>query len=124
ACLLLFGIGSAATAVAIGALGSDKQQAKSTGFHMAYYGDAVRSNLLGIENSCQVMWCDMQTVMEARRFAAAANHDVEPLPYISGRYGEVCRQMYFGLIRYNAFRWTAGFPSVCWKTLRGLPDAD
>ena len=122
AACVCFGMSGLATHALIGQLGPEVHQPAGSGFHMAYYGDAVRSNQLGIENSSQVAWCDMQTAMEARRYAASALGQQEPLLYVTERYGEVCRQMYFGLLRYNAYRWTAAFPAVWWESLRGHPD--
>lgn len=105
----------------IAALGSAERQPTQTGFHMAYYGEAVRTNMLGVENSAQVAWCDMQTLVAARRYDAAHEAD-GPLEYISARYGRVCRDMYLAMLRYNAYHWAAAFPRIWWQSLRGHPD--
>ncbi|HKD35178.1 MAG TPA: hypothetical protein VKB78_00215, partial [Pirellulales bacterium] len=90
------------------------------GFHMAAYADFSRSNLLGIEDSFQVLRCDRETLFVARQYEHSNNPSAPPLPYIGSRYSTVCREMFFDEMRYNAFRWTLKFPVVYWKALNGL----
>jgi hypothetical protein len=116
----LFAVGALTAWGTVYALGPKTRQATGTGFHMAYYGDHVRANLLGVENSSQVAWCDLQTLIEARRFDRAHGAG-EPLLYLSDRYGAVCRTMYFGLVRYNVHHWVASFPRIWWEAVRGYP---
>ena len=92
----------------------------ASGFHMAGYADYSRSNLLGVENSFQTCRCDMQTLYTARRFQRVAKADSEPLVYLSGRYNDACRQMFFAGAQYNLYRWLRFFPRFIILALDGL----
>ncbi len=119
--LTCFALGAAMAYAGIAALTPRGRQSLGTGFHIAYYGEFVRCNLLGLENSFQVHWCDAQTAVEARRLDDLQRQPKQLLKTLSPEYGRVCRQMYWEVARYNAFRWVSGFPEVCWSALAGLP---
>lgn len=121
ASLVCFGAGLLTAHGTIAALSPAGRLSAGTGFHMAYYGDAIRSNMLGVENTAQVAWCDMQTLIAARRYAAA-NGSKELLEYLSPRYAAVCRDMHMRLVRHNVFRWVVAFPRVWWESLHGNSD--
>ncbi len=121
--LALFMAGNLSAYSAVVALknGGVQRQSPTTGFHIAYYGDFNRCNLLGLENSFQVEWGDMQTFFEARRHAYARNPQAELPGFVTLAHAQACRGMYFQLLRYHAYRWIHGFPLVCLRALQGLP---
>ena len=51
-----------ATRTIIGSFGAKQVQTENIGFHMAFYSDFPRLKLLGIENTFQVLFSDMQTL--------------------------------------------------------------
>src|SRR5262249_23553974 len=56
-----FLLGAALTHVGLNVLCREPRQATLVGFHMAYYGEHARCNVLGLENSCQIHRDDIQT---------------------------------------------------------------
>ncbi len=108
-----------ATRTIIGSFGAKQVQTENIGFHMAFYSDFPRSKLLGIENTFQVLFSDMQTLDNARQIYRA-EHAGEALPYLSPEYCDVCRRMVFEELNYNLYRWLRGFPGFYWRTLAGL----
>jgi hypothetical protein len=103
--------------------GSESAQ---TGFHIAYYGNAVRANLLGLENSLQIFRCDVNTRVAAFSYAAANHLPDGGAPYLSSAYGRACRQMYLRAFGFDAWHWVTRFPlfilhAMRATTLKDLP---
>jgi hypothetical protein len=112
--------GAAGARMAITAIGADEAQTANIGYHMAFYGDFPRSKLLGIENSFQVLFSDMQTLDNARHIQQADHPGAESLKYMSPEYCAVCRRMFFEELNYNVYRWVSLFPRFYVQSLAGL----
>jgi hypothetical protein len=87
------------------------------GFHIAYYGEYTRCNLLGVENSFQVSRDDVQTDLVAQQYHADHEPAAAPLAYISPAYSSACFGMYREEIPQNLFHWISGFPSFYLRAL-------
>ena len=115
-----FLLGAFSVCAAITALGAAEAQTANIGFHMAFYSDFRRSQLLGIENSFQVLFDDMQTLDDARQIYRADHPDSEPLQYLTPEYCDICRRMFFEQLNYNLYRWVSRFPKFYFQSLAGL----
>ena len=104
----------------ISAIGAEQTQTANLGFHMAFYGDFPRSKWLGIENSFEVLFSDMQTLDNARQIHQADHPDDGPLQYLTPEYCAVCRGMFLEQLNYNLFRWVSRFPKFYCRALAGL----
>lgn len=119
AAIACFAAAAIATRSLIGSLGASQTQTENIGFQMAFYSDFPRSKLLGIENSFQVLFSDMQTLDNARQIYRA-EHPGGSLAYLSPKYCDVCRRMVYEELSYNLYHWVYGFPAFYWRTLAGL----
>jgi hypothetical protein len=87
------------------------------GFHIGYYGEYSRCNLLGLENSFQVSRDDVQTDLVAQQCLSDRDAAASPVSYCSPAYGSACFRMYREEIRQNLFHWIANFPSFYIRAL-------
>jgi hypothetical protein len=87
------------------------------GFHIGYYGEYSRCNLLGLENSFQVSRDDVQTDLVAQQYHADHDHSATPLAYLSRPYGSACFRMYREEFQQNLFHWIGNFPSFYGRAL-------
>jgi hypothetical protein len=87
-------------------------------FHIGYFGEEVRADLTGAENSLQVGRDDAKVASDA--FAYFDSHPSVPVPrlYDSG-YGKLCQSMYRAAIKYNLHHWVRDMPHVAWYALGG-----
>jgi hypothetical protein len=117
-----FLLGAFSAHAAITSLGPEEEEAQTAniGYHMAFYSDFRRSQLLGIENSFQVLFDDMQTLDDARQIYRADHPDSEPLQYLTPEYCDICRTMFFEQLNYNLYRWVSRFPRFYFQSLAGL----
>ncbi|HEX4000947.1 MAG TPA: VCBS repeat-containing protein, partial [Pirellulales bacterium] len=115
-----FALGAIGIHAGIEALGPPQAQTSSIGYHMAVYSDFRRSKILGVENSRQVMFDDMQTLDDARQIYRAENPGAEPLAYLTPEYCKICRRMFFEQLSYNLYHWIASFPKFYSQALAGL----
>jgi hypothetical protein len=88
-------------------------------YHIAFYGNAERTNLAGLENSLKIYRCDLDTILAARYYATAMDIPGHGEPFASPAYAAACRAMYFRSIRFDAWHWIAGFPSFLFHAMRG-----
>ena len=110
-----FALGCAAVLLLLRVLGPGAYSQGGIGFHIAWYGETTRSNLLQTENAFQVARDDQLTLYQANYFGRArfgASPEGAPSsdtkdPLHHGR----CRAMYLELARYQAFSWWASFPA-------------
>ena len=79
-------------------------------YHVAFYGNAERTNLAGLENSLEVFRCDRDTEVAARYYATANNLPGRGEPFAGPAYASACRALYFRSISFDAWHWVAGFP--------------
>ena len=86
-------------------------------FHIGYYGEYTRCNLLGLENSFQVSRDDVQTDLVAQQYHADHEPAAAPLVYLGPTYGSACFGMYREEIPQNLFHWISGFPSFYLRAL-------
>jgi hypothetical protein len=108
----------------INALCGFQRMKSETAYHIAFYGESTRCNVLGLENSFQIDWCDLQTYLEVCRRAYVANGSGGPVPAPFGEdYFARCKAMYLDTLRYNAYAWVAQFPRFYWIMLGGLGTA-
>jgi hypothetical protein len=115
-----FLLGAFGVRAAIAAIGADEEQTSNIGYHMAFYSDFRRSKLLGIENSLQVMFDDMQALDDARQIYRAEHPDSEPLQFLTPEYCDICRRMFFEQLNYNLFQWIFRSPKFYFRALAGL----
>ncbi len=96
----------------IGWLGPSTQgQGGGVGFHVAWYGEETRSNLLRVENAFQVVKDDSTTLYQANYFRLQRYGDREPIHGFYGvRYLATVRALYLEMLRYDAYAWWRRFP--------------
>jgi hypothetical protein len=114
--------GSWATWEGIRALGPVDVRTPQIGFHIAYYGSAIRSNLLGLENGFQTVRDDGQTYYHVA-FHADATRGANEIAYASPPYGRASRHLYLAVARYDSYRWLAAFPGFLMRAMEGLGPA-
>lgn len=118
----LYLAGAWATNAGIGALCPVVPQSAQTGFHIAYYGDASRCNLLGLENSLQVPRDDLQTYLNACSFHEARQPDEPGLEMLSPAYGAACRDMYVQVLKYHLFDYVLNWPRFFLQALAAFSE--
>jgi hypothetical protein len=79
-------------------------------FHVAWYGEQARSELLGTENTFQVARDDRLTVVQADYFGERRAQRGEPAASL-GTHFERSRAMYLELAAYEAYAWWLRFPA-------------
>jgi len=79
-------------------------------FHVAWYGEQARSELLGTENTFQVARDDRLTVVQADYFGERRAQRAEPAASL-GTHFERSRAMYLELAAYDAYAWWLRFPA-------------
>ncbi|HEV3449407.1 MAG TPA: hypothetical protein VG099_32525 [Gemmataceae bacterium] len=114
--LFLFGV--VLTHTGIAALCRHPRQSPLVCFHMAYYGEAARCNLLHLEDSFQVSRDDIKTSFDAQHFNALRHIQPGSPDYCSPGYGAVCARLYVATVRDNAFHWVWRFPEFYCRALR------
>ena len=114
-----FVAGVAVLGLALSTTGPARPLGPQIGFHIAYYGNYDRSNMLGIENSFQVLRNDLYTYQQAAYYALVTR-GIPDLPYWIGEYGSVCRDLYLRTLTHNAFDWLWGYPRFFIPALAGL----
>jgi hypothetical protein len=117
---LCFSSGAIVTRAAISLAGPAQRQTPNIGFHMAFYSDYQRSQILGIENTFQVQFSDANTLDEARQMYMAEHPHTRQLAYLSPEYCGICRRMFFEALDFNLYRWIHGAPSFYVQALSGL----
>ena len=108
-----FLLGAAAPLGAVRLLCPSARQSPLVVFHMAYYGEYERCNLLGLENTFEVSRDDVETALTAQQYLAdhARAGGSSPVPPCYGpAYGQACFRMYREEVLPNLHRWTSGFP--------------
>jgi len=121
---LLAAVGAWLTWQGIRLLGPSEVLPTQIGFHVGYYGNDDRSNLIGMENAFQTLRDDGQAFYHAAYYADVSE-GVRGLSYGTPDYGVACRRLYGRIARYDAFNWLSAFPRFYWRALGGLspPDA-
>jgi hypothetical protein len=114
----LFGLGALLTHTGIAALCRHPRQSPLVCFHMAYYGEAARCNLLHLEDSFQISRDDIKTSFDAQRFNALRHVEPGSPDYCSPGYGTVCARLYAATVPDNAFHWLWRFPEFYCRALR------
>jgi hypothetical protein len=104
--------GLAAMKVVIGWLGPAAEgQGGGVGFHVAWYGEEARSNLLHAENTFQAVKEDSTTLYQVNYFRLLRDGDREPVrSFYSPRYLAAVRRLYLEMLRYDAYAWWRRFP--------------
>lgn len=88
-------------------------------FHIAWYGEHVRSIVLGTENAFQIKQDDYLTLYQANYFRQQRDAGASPVRDIyDPRHFRTIRQMYFVLARYNAYAWWRSYPGYLWEAAR------
>jgi len=108
----------------IRALSPGARQNPGTGFHVAYYGNAARSDLFGLENSLNIYFCDINTRVAAFYYADANALPDGGSPFLSPAYASACRAMYLRAFRFDAWHWVVGFPGFMFRALRATAIKD
>jgi hypothetical protein len=120
--VLAFGAGCAGVMLLLRALGPGAYDQGRVVFHVAWYGESTRSNLLRNENAFQVVRDDRETLYQANYFArsrygksqaAAAIYDPK-----DPAHHRRCRAMYEELARYRALDWWSAFPAFLARAAR------
>lgn len=119
AAVALFAVGAAATRGGISLAGPKSDIPDEAGFHVAYYGNWTRANLLGIENSFEISRSDRHVELAVHDYNAATAR-FPGVGYLDGPYGTLVRDMYLESLRYYAYRLVTGYPSSTWRSLSGL----
>jgi hypothetical protein len=105
--------GLAATKLVIGWLGpATPGQGSGVGFHVAWYGEEARSNLLHAENSFQAVKEDSTTLYQVNYYRLLRDGDREPVrSFYSPRYLAAVRALYLEMLRFDAYAWWRRFPA-------------
>src|SRR5262249_4799134 len=98
------------------------RQIMDTRFHVAYFGEETRCNLLGVENSLQIFRDDSKTLADAMAFQEATEPDVDPPLFCGPGYGVICKTMYLKALRHNLYLWVSRAPHVLWYAVSGCPE--
>lgn len=98
------------------------RQVMETRFHIAYFGEETRCNLLGVENSLQIFRDDSKTLADAMAFQEATEPDVDPPLYCAPGYGVLCKTMYLKALRHNLYLWVSRAPRTLWCAISGCPE--
>jgi hypothetical protein len=114
-----FVAGVALVGVTLSAAGPRRPLGPQIAFHIAYYGNFDRSNMLGIENSFQALRNDLYTYQQVAYYALVTRGRPD-LPFWVGEYGSVCRDLYLRTLAHNGFDWLWGFPGFLMPALGGL----
>jgi hypothetical protein len=122
--LVVFAGGAGLCLAGINALCGFRRMKSDVAYHCAFYGEYTRCNLLGLENSFQINWCDLQTYFEVcrRTYIAKGPGEPQPAPFGADCFAR-CKAMWLENLGYNAFAWVSQFPRFYWKVLGGLADA-
>jgi len=118
AAIALSALGAATAWYGIRTLGGSRPYDPGIGFHIAYYGEFTRSNVLGIENSFETLRNDTQTAYQVSYFSVARGE--APVTYGRPGYNAASRALYLEAFRYNVYNWLAGFPRFFLEALGGL----
>ena len=89
------------------------------GYHVAFYGNAERTNLAGLEDSLKIFRCDLDTIIAARYYATAMDLPGHGEPFASPAYVAATRAMYLRSLSFDAWHWIAGFPRFLFHAIRG-----
>jgi hypothetical protein len=116
AAAVLFLAGAGSCKAAISGLCPFKKEGSQVSFHMAYYGEYSRCNVLGLENSFQISRDDVQTYFMAQ-YRNAIDHPGSSIHYLGDNYGSNCRAMYQDAVQYNVFHWVLRFPEFYCQAL-------
>jgi hypothetical protein len=113
----VFLIGAAVPLTAVRLLCPGQRSSLLIGFHIAYYGEFSRCNLLGLENTFEVARDDVDTDMAAQQDRADRDRAGGAIEFLSPAYGSACFRIYCREAPQNAYRWLSSFP---WFYLRAL----
>jgi hypothetical protein len=107
-----FVCGAVVTHASIGLLADEgPRMSPLNGFHIAYYGESARCEVLGVEDSCQVSRDDIQTCADAQHYRAVHEPGSQPVPYLGPGYGRACLGAYGEATRHSLYRLVSGFPA-------------
>lgn len=120
AAVLLFAVGAKAPMVVIDQLLKD--DSPSSGpfgvLHVAYYGDATRSNILEEENSFQTMRHDDFVFTLAGEWREQLPAGVrEPWDTFGPAYGRLVLRLYREMAEYHLWDWATALPQVGFRSL-------
>jgi hypothetical protein len=114
--LAWFVIGVAGVRSAIGWLGPVSARPVVGGgaiFHVAWYADDARSNLLQTENVFQARAADHLVLYQANYHSLYSRTSLQPSPKIfDPRHYATTRAMYLEMVRYHLFAWWSRFPGL------------
>jgi hypothetical protein len=113
--------GCFAVILLIRALGPASYSQEGVVFHIAWYGESARSNLLLTENPFQVVRDDDLVVRQANYFALGDPDVADHTPSLrpgDPRHHLRCRRMYLALACYQALSWWRVFPGYLGRLLR------
>jgi len=119
AAVALFAIGATATRGGISLAGPKVDIPDQAGFHVAYYGNWTRANLLGIENSFEISRDDSHVAEAVSEYNVALAR-FPSVGYLDARYAELVRDMYLETLPYYAYRLVMGYPWSTWRSLSGF----
>lgn len=113
----LFVAGAFSMRAAIDVLGPGARgQGGSIVFEIAWYGEHIRSDILGTENAFQVKQDDYLTMYQANYFRQQrTGEELRNRALYEPRFLEAVRAMYLELARYNAHSWWRTFPAFLWR---------
>lgn len=121
-CAAAVALGAAAMVGAIANLGGGRLLGPGAGFHIAYYGNFARANLLGVENGFQTLRDDSEAAFQVAFHAeATGGRHVE---YGGPGYAEAARRLFLETLRYDAYNWALRYPIFAWKAAGGLSAGD
>ena len=114
--LACFIVGAVSVRSAIGWLGPTSAGPVVSGgavFHVAWYADDARSNLLRTENVFQARASDHLVLYQANYYSLFSGTSLQPSPRIfDQRHYATTRAMYLEMVRYHLFEWWSRFPEL------------
>jgi hypothetical protein len=105
-----FAAGCGSILLLIYGLGHGSGPRGGVGFHIGWYGEHARSDLLLGENTFQVTQDDYLTLYQANYFRRQRLREPPGFGYYDPRHLSSVREMYLELVRYNAHFWWRRFP--------------
>jgi len=99
-----------------------EEYSSGTVYHMAYYGDSSRCNLMGLENSFQINRDDFQTWQDVNRFDERRTGDL--LVIGTKEYAAACREIYVCVMKYHLFQYVSLWPKFYIQALGAFPESD
>ncbi len=120
--IALFSLGIVAGYGGLRALGPDSPDSSHAGmgFHMAYYGNSNRYNMLHVEDNFEIVRSDEQTMEHVNYLNQGRHYYPHDILVTNPEYPGLCKQLYLESFAYDCYNWVSGFPYELWTSLKTI----